>query len=254
MSPNPNSIDSKEAIAAAVAAWQLNGNEYLKDKEWEPGVGNIKRWENREIIRHYFQVDYYGGNSVSPPLIKITNEHRVIADDIINYSKKLIFKVLSADPNSHDYEVVMYQKMNQPELAVNDLGYIASAPFYYYSKTRKENIQKRLNGGKNQHVGAIGGKVALKDFEVIRKQWSNRFQGYTVKGFCDDNLFFFFSTKNLGSIKEGDKINIKGTIKDHMLENETYPMTKLTRVHIENLPEENPNGIGSDSITFSTFI
>lgn len=226
-------ISNKEAIAAAVAAWQLNGNEYIRDKEWEPGVGNIKRWENREIVRQHFKTDFYSAGTISPPQIVINEEHRTIADDIINYSKKLLFKVLSTDPSSHDYEVVMYQKINQPELTINDLGYIASAPSYYYNKTRKEYIQNRLDENNSQHVGMVGGKVALANFEVIRIQWSNKFQGHIVKGLCENNLFLFFTNKDIKHIKEGNKINLVGKIKDHMLEKEKYPMTKLNYVVIK---------------------
>lgn len=246
MSANSSPIDSREAIAAAVATWQLNGNEYLKDKEWEPNVTNIKRWENREILRSHFRTDYYSAGTVSPPKLDINEEHRQIANDIVNYSKKLLFKVLAADPNSHDYEVVMYQKINQPTLDQKDLGYIASAPLYYYNNLRKENSQRRLESGLNQHVGSIGGKVTLKDFEVEKVFWSNKFQGYSVKGFCDDNLFFFFTTKNMSHIKEGDRINLIGKVKDHILEKEKYPMTKLNYVQIEGVNDEKKSSTRSD--------
>ena len=245
MSVDP--IDSKEAIAAAVAAWQLNGNNYLKDKEWYPEVGNIKRWANREILSRYLHTDYYSEGTISPPLVEITEEHRAIADDIINYSKKLLFKVLAAEPNSMDYEVVMYQKLNQSTVSVKDIGYIASAPMYYYGNTRKENLQRRLSEEKSQHVGSIGGRVVLKDFEVIRNHFSVNFQGYVVMGFCEDNLFLFFTNKNIQHIKVGDRINLIGKIKDHLLEKEKYPMTKLNYVHIEGVNDEKKSSTRADS-------
>ena len=245
MSVDP--IDSKEAIAAAVAAWQLNGNNYLKEKEWYPEVGNIKRWENKEILSRYLRTDYYSEGTISPPLVEVTEEHRAIADDIINYSKKLLFKVLAAEPNSMDYEVVMYQKLNQSTVSVKDIGYIASAPMYYYGNTRKENLQRRLSEEKSQHVGSIGGRVVLKDFEVIRNHFSVNFQGYVVMGFCEDNLFLFFTNKNIQHIKVGDRINLIGKIKDHLLEKEKYPMTKLNYVHIEGVNDEKKSSTRADS-------
>jgi hypothetical protein len=239
MSAEP--IEAREAIAAAVAAWQLNGNEYLKNKEWYPEVGNIKRWENREILSRYLRTDYYSEGTISPPLVEVTEEHRAIADDIINYSKKLLFKVLAAEPNSMDYEVVMYQKLNQSTVSVKDIGYIASAPMYYYGNTRKEDLQRRLSEEKSQHVGSIGGRVVLKDFEVTRNHFSVNFQGYVVMGFCEDNLFMFFTNKNIQHIKVGDRINLIGKIKDHLLEKEKYPMTKLNYVQIEGVENETKN-------------
>jgi len=235
------SIDTRDAIAVAVAAYQLNGNQYFKDKEWEPGVGNIKHWENREILRRHFSADYYSSGTISPPTVTITDEHYSIVDDILQFSKKLLFKVLSTDPNSTDYEVVLYQKMNQPTTTMSDLGYIASAPMYYYNTKRREDLKRRLDEEKSQHVGMVGGRVVLKDFEVTRNQWSNNFQGYVVMGLCDDNLFMFFTNKNVSHIKVGDKINLIGKVKDHILEKEKYPMTKLNYVQIEGVTNETTN-------------
>lgn len=230
-----DAIESRVALAAAVAAWQLNGNEYIKEKVWEPGVGTIKQWENKEIIRQYLNADYYSTGTIAPPTIQITDDHYQLADEMIQYSKKLLFKVLASDPNNHDYEVGLYQRMNQPTITINDIGYIASAPLYYYNQLRKSQIQHLLENGTNKHVGTLGGTVVLNDFEVVRNTWSSNFQGFVMKGFCDGNFFFFFTTKAVGHIKPGDKINIKGKIKDHIFEKDIYPMTKLNYVQIENV-------------------
>jgi len=235
------SIDTRDAIAAAVAAYQLNGNEYVKNKEWEPGVGNIKRWENREIVRQHFSADYYSSGSVSPPSVVLTEEHYSIVDDILQFSKKLLFKVLSTEPNSMDYEIVLYQKMNQPTVSIPDLGYISSAPMYYYNIKRRDDLRRRLDEEKSQHVGSIVGRVDLINFEVTRNHFSMNFQGYVVMGLCDDNLFMFFTSKNISHIKVGDKINLKGKVKDHILEKEKYPMTKLNYVQIEGVNNETKN-------------
>ena len=228
-----DSIDTLEAIAAAVAAWQINGNEYIKDKEWEPGVGNIRRWENREILNNYFRRDYYSEGSISPPLISITDEHRDIAEDIRAFSKKLLLKVLAAEPNSTDYEVMIYQKINQPTISKSDLGYIGSCPAYYYRTVQRDDLKRRLEETQSQHVGSIGGKVTLSDFEITRNHKSVNFGGYVVQGICDNNLFLFFSNKDLSYIRVGDKISLQGKIKDHIMEKDKYPMTKLNYVAIE---------------------
>jgi hypothetical protein len=244
MSTNP--IDTREAIAVAIAAYQLNGNQYIKNKEWEVGVSNIKRWENKEIIRKHFHADYYSEGAISPPTVTVTDDHYKIVNDILEYSKKLLLKVIAADPDSRDYEVVLYQKMNCPTITINDLGYIASSPMYYYNTKRREDIKRRLDEKKSQHVGSIGGRVELKDFEVTRNHYSNNFQGYVMMGLCDDNLFMFFTNKNVSHIKVGDRINLKGRIKDHILEKDLYPMTKLNYVQIEGVENETESTVRSN--------
>ena len=66
-------------------------------------------------------------------------------------------------------------------------------------------------------------------------------------GLCNDNLFIFFTDKNVSHIKIGDKINLKGKVKDHVLEKDKYPMIELKYVKIEGVIDETPSTTRSDS-------
>jgi len=82
----------------------------------------------------------------------------------------------------------------------------------------------------SQHVGAIGGRVSLIDFEVTRSIWSNNYQTNIVQGLCDNNLYFFFTGC---SVKQGEIVELTGRIKSYVLEKDKYPMTKLSYVKIK---------------------
>lgn len=237
-------MDTLEALAVAVAAYEHNGNSYLKENKYEydyeqdtnqSAIKSVK-WSNRSILRNYYNIDVYSIDATEldrPPLLKVTKEHRAKAQDIRNFTKKLLFKALAYDHKAEGFppfEISIFQKVNQEEITVNDFGFIASAPLYYDKESYAIELEKRM--ANSQHVGAIGGRVSLIDFEVTRAIWSNNYQTTIVQGLCDGNLYFFFSNATV-PVKQGEKIEINGRIKNHVLEKDKYPMTKLSYVKIK---------------------
>ena len=114
---------------------------------------------------------------------------------------------------------------------------------YYYNNKTRDEIEARLAKNESRYVGSLGGRVVLENLEIIRISFSINYQGYVVSGISENNLFLFFSSKNLESLKVGDKISIVGKVKDHLLEKDKYPMTKLNYVTIkgmENAPTITP--------------
>jgi hypothetical protein len=231
-------IDTLEALAVAVAAYEHNGNSYLKENkyDYDQEKNEIRQvtWSNRSMLRMYYNIDVYSVEATDidrPPLLKITDEHRAKAEVIRNFTKKLLFKALAYDHKADVYppfEISIFQKVNQEEISVNDFGFIASAPLYYDKESYKIDLETRMIN--SQHAGAIGGRVSLIDFEVTRSSWSNNYQTNIVQGLCDGNLYFFFTGCN---VKQGEKIEINGRIKSHILEKDKYPMTKLSYVKIK---------------------
>jgi len=145
----------------------------------------------------------------------------------------LLFKALAYNHKTEGFppfDISIFQKVNQEEITVNDFGFIASAPLYYDKESYNIELEKRM--ANSQHAGSIGGRVSLIDFEVTRAVWSNNYQTTIVQGLCDGNLYFFFSNA-IVPVKQGEKIEINGRIKSHVLEKDKYPMTKLSYVKIK---------------------
>lgn len=240
-------INTLEALAVAVAAYEHNGNAYVKDDTWFATTGPVK-WANKNILRAYYNIDHYSGAAEKPPLMKVTDSHKNTAEQIRTFTKKLLFKAMAFDGTKGDYppyDVSIFQKVNQELITMNDFGFIASAPKYFYTESFKNEVAERSKS--SQHVGQIGGRISLNDFEIVSIFWSAKYNGFSIKGICDDNLFLFFTTKAVENLKAQDKINIKGKIKDHILEKETFPMTKLTYVSIEGISDESANNLRTNS-------
>lgn len=235
-----------DALAAAVAAYRHNDNSYVKDNkyeyDYEYGTDNAKItsmiWANKSILRYYLNIDVYNNDATEnerPPLVKVTEEDHAKAQDIRTFTKKLLFKAMAFDHSKGEYppyDVSIFQKVNQEEVKTNDLGFIASAPFYYENEIYRNDVAERM--AQSQHVGQIGGRVSLIDFEVTKSIWSNNYQTFIIQGLCDNNLYFFFTNIEL---KQKEKIELTASVKDHVLEKDQYPMTRLRYVRIKGKTE-----------------
>lgn len=237
-------FDTLEAIAASVAAYEFNGG-YVKTSEYDYNTNQplpeIKKYPNKELVRAYFGVDHYSVDAPRPPMIKITDDHRMRAEDIRNYSKKAVFKILGRKPATEsifgfdislngNYEEQLYQILNQDKVKIFNLGFVASSPLYFTNGKKRDNLKMRLSEIESSHVGTVGGKVSLANFEVIRNDKSKNFPGNIVQGICEGNLFLYFASKGAEHLKVGDVIHIEGKVKEHAMEKETIPMTKLNYV------------------------
>jgi hypothetical protein len=226
--------DTLEVLATAIAIFEFQGG-YFKTNEFINDGEDIHatRYANKEILRSQFMVDYYNNSTQKPPLVKVREEHLEQAKVIREYSKKEIFNLLA---NQDSYNTKIYEIVNKVYIQSKDFGFIASAPFYYQINKNKDHYKQSIANVQSQHVGSIGGKVYLEDFEIIRNNKSNNYPGWVVQGICEGNLFLFFTRHDTwADRKPGDKINLKGKIKDHVMEQSTIPMTKLNRVYERTL-------------------
>ena len=248
-----------DALAVAVAAYRHNDNSYVKDNKYtfdyeqDTNKSEIKTivWANKLMLRYYYNVDVYSNDASineRPPLLKVTDEDRAKAEDIRKFTKKLLFKAMAFDHSKGEYppyDVSIFQKVNQDEVKANDFGFIASAPFYYENEVYRNAIAERM--AESQHVGQIGGRVSLVDLEVTKTIWSNNFQTYIIQGLCDNNLYFFFTNIEL---KQKEKITLTASIKDHMMEKDKYPMTRLKYVRIKGKENvKTPQSIQSNDLS-----
>jgi hypothetical protein len=225
-------IDTLEAIAVAVAAYEYNGNNHIKNTLIGESI-----WSNKDILRAQYQMDYYSINTENrPPMLNINIKHKERAQEIKDYTKKNLFKALayeSSTGNYPPYEVNMFQKLNQETVTYSDFGFIASAPYYYEKNSTRDKVNEIIKNSNSMHVGILQGKVTIDDFTILRCSESKKYPGYVVSGICEGNLFLFFTSLDLRDIKPLDVISITGRVKDHIIENEKYPTTKLHYVNVK---------------------
>ena len=235
-------FETLDVLAAAIAIFEYN-NGYFKTNEFINNGEDLysTKYANKEILRSQFMVDYHS-EGTKPPLVKVKEEHFEQARVIREYSKKEIFNLLA---NQDSYNTRIYEIVNREYIQAKDFGFIASAPFYYQINKSKDHYKQSLANIQSQHVGTPGGKVYLDNFEIIRNSKSNNYPGWVILGICEGNLFMFFTRHDTwANCKPGDKINLEGKVKDHVMEQNNIPMTKLNRVYERT---QITNGIRADS-------
>lgn len=234
-------FNTLEVLAVAVAAFRHN-NGYLKVTELvSNGEGDpVYKHSNKDILKGHFLVDYYSSNA-KPPVIDVTDKDRYEANDIREYTKKEIFKVLA---NEQNYATSLYECLNRETVSASDFGFVASAPFYYKNSKNKDFFKERVNSIQSKHVGEIGSKVYLENFEVIKNNKSVNYPGWVVMGICDGNLYMFFTrNEHIGRYNVGDIVRIEGIVKDHVLEQNVTPMTKLNKVYESQIRQKDKNEV-----------
>lgn len=236
-SAGSSAFNTIEVLAASIAIFEHNKG-YVKETSIEDDFNN-KNYSNKEILRNFLSIDVYSKPSNLPNIL-VTDSHREQARKIRDYTKKEIFNLISAQKS---YNVTLYEILNQEYVTLSNLGFVASAPLYFKYSTEKDFFKEKVKDIKSNHVGMIGGNAILDDFEIIKIRKSKNYEGWIILGICEGNLFLFFTkSESFSRYKLGDKIHITGTVKDHVIENDSIPTTKINRVY-ERIEPNATNGL-----------
>lgn len=105
-----------------------------------------------------------------------------------------------------------------------DMAVITAMPQALAKAKKREEIEARLNSCKDGMVGKIGDKIELA-VEIIRNNYSAKFNTWFISAVTDDNYAVFFAYRE--SLKPETHVTIRGTVKRH-----TDRATQLNRVKL----------------------
>lgn len=199
MKKNHDTIDAIDADllwSAACTAYRLN-NGYLKQPEM---IGDqVIRPTNREIVK----IALYDHSL-------ITDADREQAEQCRKHmASSVTMKALKIQ--LQEWDKVVARVCEQDEINTSyDLAVIAAMPHSYAQHLAKEEISARLARCEDTHVGQLGNKVELT-VEVVRNNYSTKFDTWFVSGITLDNHAVFFAYRE--SLKSNSVINIRGTVK-----------------------------------------
>lgn len=228
-----NDFDSREVLAAAIAVHELNNNQYLKETKRDYDLdGDVSKntWANKDILKAHYGIDFYSQDAAKPPKIVVEEKHLHKADDIKKFTAKSIFSLIRKGDGSKSYEEQVYVTVNKDKVSKNELGIIASVPYYYDNAMKRKSLSDRLDSLDSQWIGSKGDKVFLTNMEIVKKRFSINYNMSIVHGICDNNLFMFFLNRDNPNIEEGKVVSISARVKDHILENDKYKMNRLSYV------------------------
>ena len=205
-----DAVDADLVWSAACTAYRIN-NGYLKQPEM---IGDqVVRRTNREIVK-----------IVLADLSMITDADREHAKDCRRYmTNSTTMTALKGELSEWGQITARVCQLNEIN-SMYDLSVVTAMPQALSKAQKRENIEARLARCETGPVGKVGEKIVLA-VEIIRNNYSAKFNTWFVSGITDSNHAVFFAYRE--SLPQETHITIRGTVKRH-----TDRATQLNRVKI----------------------
>jgi len=204
-----DAIDADLLWSAACTAYRLNRG-YLKQPEV---IGDqVIRPTNRDLVRRAL-------DEVS----LITDADRELARECRRYmATSVTMQALKTELG--EWSKITAKVCEQTTITSNyDLSVITAMPHSYAKALKKESIDARLAGCEGV-IGKVGDKVDLS-VEIVRNQYSAKFNTWFVSAITQDNYAVYFAYRE--EIRPDSNLDIRGTVKRH-----NDRATQLNRVKI----------------------
>ena len=191
-----DAVDADLAWSAACAAYRLNSG-YLKEPEV---VGDqVVRPTNRELVRRCLE-----------NLSLITDVDREQAQDCRRYMASAV-TMQALKTELGEWSKITAKVCGLNTITSNyDLSVITSMPQSYVKALKKESVDSRLARCDQTHVGQLGNKVELT-VEILRNNYSAKYNTWFVSGITDHNLAVFFAYRE--QLRSDQILKIRGTVK-----------------------------------------
>jgi len=182
--------------SAACTAYRLNGG-YLKAPEV---IGDqVVRPTNRELVRRCLE-----------NLSLITDADREQARDCRRYMAGAV-TMQALKTELGEWSKITARVCELETINSNyDLSVITAMPQSYSKQLRKESVDNRLARCDNAHVGQLGDKIKLT-VEILRNNYSAKYNTWFVSGITDDNKAVFFAYRE--QLNSDQTLKIRGTVK-----------------------------------------
>jgi hypothetical protein len=200
-----------DVVAAACAAQRVNGT-YIK-VPYQLGDEN-KRQTNRELVYQYLENESF-----------ITDDDRLLAEDIKEYFKGYTFKVLSGAYLSEFDRNTM--KILEEEFTPEgyNVALLCSIPNNYLKAKKRDEADRRTRFAQGGYVGKIGERLNLQ-VEVIKCVFSQKWGIFYITAMTTSDQAIFFGYKQ--EVATGTVLNINGTVK-----RQDNNQTQLNRVKVK---------------------
>lgn len=163
------------------------------------------------------------------PNVKVTDDDKQQANEIIKFYRKLTFGVLAENVN--DYLKSISRILGNSEITIKDFGIISSIPNTYERDVIRSEKDKIIKQTQGEIFGNVGDSVnlfcCLIDIHFIKSIECFAHVAVDSQG----RLIEFLNKKQLGF--ENDNIQIKAKIKGHSNHYQTKkPLTQLNYVKV----------------------
>ena len=195
--------------SAACTAYRLNGG-YLKQPET---IGDqVVRPTNREIVRRLLTDTNL-----------ITDADRDMAEQCRKHmSTSVTMQALKTELGEWARITAKVCALDTVD-SMYDFSVITAMPQSYVKQLRKESVDARLARCQGT-IGKLGDKIDLA-IEIVRNNYSAKFNTWFISAITDDNYAVFFAYRE--ALNPETQLKIRGTVKRH-----TDSATQLNRVKL----------------------
>jgi len=181
---------------AACTAYRLN-NGYLKESET---IGDqVVRHTNRDLVRQALD---------NPTLI--TDADRELARNCRQHMATAVtMQALKTELGEWARITARVCGLDTVD-SMYDFSVITAMPHSYIKQLKKESVDARLARCDQAHAGQLGDKVELV-VEILRNNYSAKYNTWFVSGITDNNLAVFFAYRE--ELKSDQTLKIRGTVK-----------------------------------------
>ena len=189
-------VDADLVWSAACTAYRINGG-YLKEPE--TAGDQVIRHTNRAVVRQALD---------NPSLITDADREQAVACRR-QLASAVTLQALKAELS--EWARITARVCELDTITSNyDLSVITAMPQSYAKTLKKESVDARLARCDQAHVGQLKDKVELV-VEILRNNYSAKYNTWFVSGITNDNLAVFFAYRE--QLKSDQTLKIRGTVK-----------------------------------------
>ena len=246
MMTTENSFQFADVIKMSCAAHRFN-NGYYKNHRYV-GSGEFEKVANKHIIYYLLSREEMSKmgtyedsmiNFLDKSNISASQEDQDIANDMIEWFKGFSLKALTKKKLTQHEEKIYILLDNV--VASYDFGLLAYSPSLYFRHVDKTKLNRSVLSqctNRTEWVASQGTKFDKLSITLASGIESTQYDNFGYYGITEDGKFVSFWFKTDIRNKIGEKIQIKGKVKDN--EYRTFSKTQITetKLHYVKLLEE----------------
>ena len=207
MASTKPSFPVREVVAAAVAAFELNGETVHKHTE-QFADGTVKVQKNA-LIQQYLNNQ---GNLV------VTDRHRDAADEVIAYLQQVTIMQTLMRGKQDDFVGELAGTLAAGEsVTLRNTGLIAWAPKIAADYKKKDDVREKYARFEHlsNYVGRVGEKISVK-FTLLDARFVRHLECFSVFGHTDNGDLISYWARDQEKIF--DNVTVMAKVKEHKLD------------------------------------
>jgi hypothetical protein len=169
-------------------------------------------WANKMLVLLMLYPENYKKSHEDeppPPLLRVIQEDRDLADEVQKYFRRLLFSAVQGD---NEFQTKVNSILENGQVSASEIGFVACLPSVYKRDYARNKIKKQAKILDNTYLGEVGSNITDKDCEILESQRSKNFDAWNVCAIIENKMVSWMSKVDL---KLGPAVVVKAKVKDH---------------------------------------